>query len=68
MAVCCYMEIGCMENYYGYPCEQQNIYSSQNGYSLVAEVYLQSVAAEIFNPENPEGRLLKTEDYKVENI
>lgn len=57
-----------MENYYVSASEQQSIHSLQNGYSLVAEVYLQSVAAKGFNPENPEGLLLKTEDYKVENV
>lgn len=56
-----------MENYYGSPSEQKNIYSVQSGYYLVAEVYLQSVAAKGFNPENREG-LLKTKDYKLENI
>lgn len=57
-----------MENYYGSPSEQQSIYSLQNSYSPATEVYLQSVAAKGFNPENPEGLFLKTEDYKVENI
>lgn len=68
MAVFCYMEVGCMENYCGSPSEQQSIYSLQNGYSLMAEAYLQSVAAKGFNPENPEGLLLKPEYYKVGNV
>lgn len=56
-----------MENYCGSP-EQQSIYSLQNGYSLMAEAYLQSVAAKGFNPENPEGLLLKPEYYKVGDV
>lgn len=64
----CYIEVGCMQNCYGLPSEHQSIYTLQNSYSLGAEEYLKSLAPKGFKPENPERRIQKNEDYKVENI
>lgn len=57
-----------METCYGPRSKHQSIYTLQNSYSLVAEEYLQSLAAKGFKPENPERLILKIEDYKAENI